>query len=279
VEIGNLELLRDIDVKNWNSCKWTVKKLELVENNLFTKRTEMQVKYLSLINNKVDFFFLPLSLETLKMILSEDQCNSSQQLVLPNLKILHIYFEYDYSSLFTQNINCPNLTELYLENPTRKAIKIDVSWIPKSVKILQLVGISIINERDEELSFDTLIVEMDSINSSYEMMNAILGSRLQAKEIMFTLSFNTRKVDFNLDLFIEYQKKFSRVGQRIYAGPFFSHRGILPPRIGQFGDSPLSEYVDQESEYYVFENQMGKAISADQFEDKQESITCASHLL
>jgi hypothetical protein len=97
-------------------------------------------------------------------------------------------------------------------------------------------------------------------------MNSILGKRIQAKKVMFFFRTNSKLVDSHLVLYMKYQSKFSYLGQRIYAGPFNWQNGMTSP----FPDSPLFEFVDRESEYYVFENLMGKTIREEEFNEQYD---------
>jgi len=209
---------------------------------------------------EIDLFVLPDTLQKMFVIMSSIYC-SHNPISLPNLKYLRIENDGKYQhlrevlGLFSF---CYNLTDLVLDGVTQT--KLCTRDIPKSVKRLKLICgfCNIVNEDDLVLQLDTFIVigelrilrehlpkALTNIKTKSLVVSLLYDSGLDINEIIPFVNSMMKKIE-------KFVIGFDITKQSLHNGT---------PVVGQ-----LSQLVDKISNYCVFENGRGKAISGKEFE-------------
>lgn len=228
-------VLDRVEIMNWESSTWTVEKLTMCKKMKITTTTSMKFKELDFGGPILDIAVLPKSLKNLatrrfktKILNIEDAQN------LVNLKYLILHRKE--FSILTNFHNCTNLTHLHLlpmEENDAEFATIDVSLIPKTVKVFRLsYDCELMGKIDFDI--DTAMIEYVPFGDAYDY----LTENLKVKNAFLDCS----NFDFDTDdeMGIEEVVKGLML-QSFIVGPFLQSKDRFS--FSFLDENPKAEYL------------------------------------
>lgn len=255
----------DVTIENWKSATGTIDFLDLCDHR-FVEKNGLRLKQLLHRERTIDLSALPETIEKLGLYDCYDFL-SSEPNPLPNLKYFSFNTLSPYMNILTLLSTCVYLRDLQIfQCQPFRDWRLQLDLLPKSIKNLKINGLNFyFHDEDPVVELETLVLENTHKWTFIDQTNAIESALTKIKPKNLVIVWCDHQGWDTSALMAEVVLVHTEI-ERIIIGTRGSK--YMECDLHQYHpfEKSMKQYVDKKSNYYQFENGIGKSITRAEFD-------------